>query len=148
MFIGLWFVVINIIGLVTLSFSYSKKARVESMLFLRDKGDVSNIIMEAVSESPRPPLFYLGKQINFYSLSTNDSLPKLTLYIPGGPYPTPNYVIMSGNKNLEERVKRLKKLYPSLTFEKSEEPGFVDNIAYRLNPKHNDNETWYIYKIR
>lgn len=147
-FVMIWFMVFNTIGLFILSFTYSKKARVESMLYLREKGDVSNIIMEAVSESPRPPLFYLGKEINFYTLNSTDSVPKLTLYIPGGPNPSPNYVIMSGNTNLAERVNRLKKLYPLLMYETSVAPGFIDNIAYRLNPKHNDNESWYIYKIR
>lgn len=143
-----WFIVFNTIGLVFLCFSYTKKERVGSMLYLKRKGDVSNIIMESENGAPRPPVFYLGKQINFYTLTAGDSIPALTLYIPGGPDPEPNYLIMSGEENLEKRLSRLQRLYPLLKFEKEIHPGFLDNIAYRLNPKHNDNEVWRIYKIR
>jgi hypothetical protein len=146
-FAALLFIVLNTAGLFVLSFTYSKKNRVEAMKYLRDK-NVSNLVMEAPGEIQRPPLFYLGKQINFYTLSAVDSIPKLSLYIPGGPAPEPNYLIMSGDKEMEQRVQRLKKLYPGMLFEKEVRPGFVDNIAYRLNPKHNDNETWFIYRIR
>ncbi len=146
-FISLWLIVLNTIALIVLSFTYSKKSRVESMLYLRKRGDVSNLIIESEAEAPRPPLYYLGKEVNFYTLTAADSLPKLTLYIPNGPYPEPNYIIMSGNHKLPERVERLKKLYPQMKFEKSFSPGLIDNIAYRLNPNHNDNETWYIYRV-
>jgi hypothetical protein len=55
---------------------------------------------------------------------------------------------MSGDKEKEQRLSKIKKLYPSVQFVKSFRPGFVDNIAYRLNPKHNENETWFVYKIK
>ena len=147
-FTALWFVIANTVALVVLCFTYSKKSRVESMLYLRDKGDVSNIVVESDGEAPRPPLFYLGKQVNFYTLTAADSLPKLTLYIPNGPNPEPNYMIMSGAGRHEKRLERVKKLYPALRYEASFSPGFVDNIAYWLNPRHNDNDSWYIYKIK
>lgn len=147
-FAALWFIIINTIGLFVLSFSSSKKSRVESMVWLRKNGEVSNLLMEGIGEIARPPLFYLGKQVNFYSFSDTDSIPSLTLYIPGGPHPEPNYLIMSDDFKLNERLERVKKFYPSVTFVKEFKPGFVDNIAYWLNPKHNQNETWLVYKLR
>jgi hypothetical protein len=144
----IWLLILNTAGLFILSFSSSKKSRVESMTWLRNNETVSNLVMEGIGDIPRPPLFYLGKEINFYTLTEKDSLPQLTLYIPNGPGPEPNYLIMSGDKEKEQRLAKIKKLYPSVQFVKSFRPGFVDNIAYRLNPKHNENETWFVYKIK
>jgi hypothetical protein len=117
------------------------------MLYLRGKADVRNIIIESENGAPRLPLFYLGMQLNYYTFTKNDSLPALTNYLTGGSQPPPNYIIMSGEERAEQRLARLKKLYPSLRFEKKISPGFVDNLAHKLNPKHNENETWNIYKI-
>lgn len=55
---------------------------------------------------------------------------------------------MAGNQQLDERVNRLKTIFPSLTAVTSIQTSFVDNLAHWLNPKHNQNEDWYIYKIR
>ena len=88
------------------------------------------------------------KQFNYYELKMNDSLPVLTQYIDKGTYPLPNYIIMSGNKHFEERLSRLKTMYPELQYETDIKPGLIDKIAYQLNPKHNVNETWHIYKIK
>ena len=143
-----WFIVLNTIALLVISVTYSKRSRVEAMVYLYKKGDVSNLIMESDNGSPRPPLFYLGKQFNYYELKMNDSLPVLTQYIDKGTYPLPNYIIMSGNKHFEERLNRLKTMYPELQYETDIKPGLIDKIAYQLNPKHNVNETWHIYKIK
>ena len=117
------------------------------MIYLRTKGDVSNIIIESEYGSPRPPMFYLGKQINYFSLTMADSLPVTTTYLPNGSSPEPNYIIMAGEEKMETRLARLKRSYPSMIFEKKISPGFIDNLAHRLNPKHNESETWLIYKI-
>lgn len=68
--------------------------------------------------------------------------------IAKGDKPVPNYIIMAGNQQLDERVNRLKTIFPSLTAVTSIQTSFVDNLAHWLNPKHNQNEDWYIYKIR
>ncbi len=44
--IFIWFLVFNTIGLAVLTFTYSKRSRIEGMIYLRKKGDVSNILME------------------------------------------------------------------------------------------------------
>ncbi|HEX7904513.1 MAG TPA: glycosyltransferase family 39 protein [Chitinophagaceae bacterium] len=146
-FITGWFIIFNAVALCVLSVTYTKRSRVEAMAYLRKKGDMTNIIMESENGSPRPPLFYLGKQINFYELRMSDSLPVANNYIPSSVNPSPNYIIMSGDNQLEKRLTRLKILYPTLRFETNATPSLIDNFAYRLNPKHNENETWHIYRI-
>lgn len=41
----LWFGVINVIGLLAVTFTYSKRARVESMLYLRSRTNDQNFII-------------------------------------------------------------------------------------------------------
>ena len=117
------------------------------MVYLRKKGDVNNIIIESENGSSRPPLFYLGRQFNFYELRMADSIPVLTNYLQSSANPGPNYVIMSGKRYFDQRLTRLKKLFPGLRQEVIIKSSFVDNLAYWLNPRHNKNEDWYIYKI-
>jgi len=142
-FIG-WFVIVNTIGLVVITFTYSKKSRVEAMSYLRKKGDITNFILEGAYEAPAAPLFYLGKHLSYYSTTAAniDSLPQAIMYRS---QPPPNYIILTGNKDFENRLARLKKMFPLMKEEKVIKPGFVDNLAYWLNPKHNLNENWYIY---
>ena len=142
-----WFLVFNTIGLCVLTFTYTKRSRVEAMVFLREQGDVQNIIMESLEGAPRPPLFYLGKQIKFLELQLKDSLPEMKHSLTNVPNTIPNYIIMSGDKQMEKRLTRLKKMYPTLQFVKDIKPSLVDNIAYLLNPKHNENEVWHVYSI-
>lgn len=142
-----WFLFLNTVALCILSVTYSKKSRVEAMLYLKKKGDVTNIIIESESGSSRPPLFYLGQQFNFYELHATDSIPVLTNYLQSTNNNKPNYVILSGGQHFEQRLTRLKKLFPSIQQEVIIKSSFVDNLAYWLNPRHNRNEDWYIYSI-
>jgi hypothetical protein len=146
-FIIIWFLVFNTIGLFVLSFTYSKRSRVESMIYLRKKGDVSNIIMEGEVSLQRPPTFYLDKHLENYVLPAGGDLVQLEKEIKTSGKPAPNYVIMAGNQDFDLRVARLKTLFPGLKEETVITTSFVDNLAHWLNPKHNQNENWYIYSI-
>lgn len=59
----------------------------------------------------------------------------------------PNYVILVGNTDVEKRKMEMKAVFPTMEHEVDIEPSFVDNLAYLMNPSHNHNETFYIYKI-
>ena len=142
-----WFLLFNTIGLVVLTFTYSKRSRVEGMIYLRKKGDVTNLIMEGDVSLQRPPLFYLGKHLDTYVLSADGNIEELQKEINGSGKPRPNYVIMAGSAHFDQRLSRLKTLFPNLKQETVVTTSFVDNLAHWLNPKHNQNEDWYIYKI-
>lgn len=141
-----WFVIVNTILLFVLTFSYSKRSRVESMNYLRSKHDVTGIIMEGPVNPPMPPLFYLGKRVDYSNINSQDEIAHLLSEIENKM--KPNYIIFVGNKNLESRVLKIEKIFPQLKKEKEITPGFIDNIAHWLNPKHNQNESWYIYKSK
>ena len=143
-----WFFVLNMAGLLLLTFTYTKRSRVESMIYLRKKGDVSNIIIEGEGTLQRPPTFYLGKHLDYYELpgTGEKAVSQLTNEIKNSGKPAPNYVIMQGNQHFDQRLFRLQTLF-NLTMDTVITTSFVDNLAYRLNPKHNRNENWYIYRI-
>jgi Alg9-like mannosyltransferase family len=142
-----WLLLFNTIGLIVLTFTYSKRSRVEGMIYLRKKGDVTNIIMEGDVSLQRPPLFYLGKHLDNYVLSADGNIEELRTAIQTSGKPAPNYVIMAGNENFEQRLARLKTLFPNLKQETVVTTSFVDNLAHWLNPRNNQNEDWYIYRI-
>jgi hypothetical protein len=147
-FILAWFLVLNTAGLLVLTFTYSKRSRVESMIWLRKKGDVSNIIMEGEVSLQRPPSFYLDKHLENYVLPVDGDIAQLENEIKTSGKPPPNYVIMAGNQNFDQRLARLKTLFPDLTRDTIITTSFVDNLAHWLNPKHNQNENWYIFRVK
>jgi Alg9-like mannosyltransferase family len=142
-----WFLVLNTIGLAVLTFTYSKRSRVEGMIYLRKKGDVKNIVMEGDVSLQRPPFFYLGKHLENYVLPEGGTIEQLKTEMDTSRKTAPNYVIMAGNQNFDQRLAKLKTLFPNLKQETIIETGFVDNLAHWLNPKNNQNENWYIYKV-
>ncbi len=147
-FIVVWFVILNAAGLLVITFTYSKRSRIEAMIYLRKKGDVTNIIMEGDISLQRPPLFYLGKHLDFFFFPGNKSDEQIQAEIKTSGKPVPNYVIMAGNEAFDQRFDRLKKLFPGLKKETIVTTSFVDNLAHWLNPKNNQNENWYIYRLK
>ncbi len=143
-----WFIVLNSIGLFVVTCTFSKKSRVEAMTYLRNKNDVNNIIMEANGKPPPPPLFYLGKHIDFYQFSAADSLQQFKNELEKSSDAPANYIIMVGDDNFEQRLQRMQILFPKMSMETVITPSFVDGIAHRLNPSQNENESWRIYRIK
>ena len=144
----MWFLVLNTAGLILLTVTYSKKARVESMVWLREQKQVRNFVLEGTGNPPPPPLFYLQQHLNYYTFTAAQQPSALDSMIKKGDRPAPDYVIMAGSKDLDKRLERLHAVFPHMEKATTIEPGFIDNIAYRLNPKHNQNEAWFIYRIQ
>jgi len=143
----IWFMFINLAGLAVLTFSYSKRSRVEAMNYLREKGDVTNIIIESPGRPPFLPLFYLQKDLKYFPLGASDDINQFRAHMNSSRLPQPNYLIMAGDRDLEKRLGRIRSIYPGLQHEADIGPGLLDNIAYRLNPAHNVNEVWKIYRL-
>ena len=56
---------------------------------------------------------------------------------------------MYGDSEQNERVEQIEQRFQGkLEFETEISSSFVDQIFYYLNPKHNKNETAFIYKLR
>jgi hypothetical protein len=149
---GFWifFWIINTIPLFVVSMSYSKKNRVESMVYLAKKGDVVDIVIDDSNRDDIliPPQFYLRKftkpfrvtkliqPVNFY----------YEAYLCTPQEKRPNYVVFMQRENIVKRVVALKKYLPTLTYETTIEPSFIDWLLNKMN-WHNKNQTSFIYRI-
>jgi hypothetical protein len=144
-----WFWVVNSLLLVIVTFTYSKKNRVETLYYLCHKNDVTGVIWESPrSQIPSPPKFYLNKPVPVYIYHSSKSGNDLKSQITAKGQLLPNYVIFLGEEGIENRVQQMESSFSKeFKFEKKIVPSFIDDILHRLNPKYNVNQTSYIYKI-
>lgn len=137
------FWVLNIPLLLLVSFTYSKKSRVEAMYYFYESGEKPHkILQEATGETGLSmlPKFYSGEW-HFGTLERNDSTESLTIY-PGYNY---DYILFYGEQDLDKRVNNYRKLYPEMELVKRCEPSFVDRFMRWLNPR-NTNEYIEVWK--
>jgi hypothetical protein len=163
---GFWvfFWVVNIILLSVVTTTYSKKARVESMLYLsKYKTEINSVVIEETQSSFASfvPVYYLGKWISVYKLSKPDTMTfdPSTLrgdgrifkrlhtleYFTYHPEKSPQYILFIGEQDLQARLENMKKVFPALKYETTVQPGYVDRIMLKLNPT-NQNQPIIIYK--
>ena len=119
------------------------------MVYLSQKKDLKNVLIEESNHDDytMPPRFYLKNWKSEFYLTRLFPLDSLVERIKGlPPESTPNYVVFVQPENIGMRVIGLKKIFPHLTFEAIIQPGFIDNVMFRLN-KHNANFTSYIFKL-
>jgi hypothetical protein len=150
---GFWifFWSLNLIPLLVVSVAYTKRSRVEAMVYLATKPDFKRLVVEESfrDDFTMPPFFYLGKWYRdgyvdgVTSVFTIDSL---CTRIQKMPNRMPNYVIFFDEENLDNRIKGFKTCFPNIKYEATIEPGFIDKFIYWLNPI-NRNYRAYIYKI-
>lgn len=162
----MFFWVINFIVIIPVSTTYSKRSPVESMLFLqKHKNEISDILIEDSNrESVKSmPLFYMEKWVNMYKLpdykeygaknelvkrSNYEYILTTPRYFVSDSANIPDYVLFVGQKRLDERIQRLKPYIPDLIYQKTIKPGIIDRLLYKLNPKHNVNQSIYIYRVQ
>ena len=129
-----FFWIINIALLIPVSFSSSKKSRIDAMYYFFDKKDQVNTILvdnTGRHENMMLPVFYSGKTINTITLmdenpndtSNYDSLnvysyirPAQSMKIFSGKngIDMPQFVIFVVDKDLEKRVEHMKQYFPLL----------------------------------
>jgi len=142
---------------VVFSTTYSKKARVEAMDYLYEKGDLQNMFVEYSHTDgvSLMPVFYtdnwrlyypIGKKTDWDLVVSSLKKNEERLKYKNLTKPVPNYVVFLEDKKLDQRVSRVKKSFPSLEFEAKIEAGWFDSFLHNLNP-NNRVEVIYIYKI-
>ena len=147
----IYFWIMNTIPLLVVSVAYSKRNRVEAMSYIAAKGDVNLILIEDSNREDfiMPPLFYLkkwGYVAGITKLRPTDVYCN-TEYANDTPKHRPNYVVFMQEDNISERVANLKKCIPTLTYEATIEPSFIDKLMHWLNPV-NKNQVSFVYKIK
>lgn len=143
-----FFWIINTAVLFIITPMYSKKARVEGMVYLSRYKDITNILIEDINRSGAViiPQFYLQQWVKVGEISKknpSELYAKWMHSVNANRYP--RFVIFYGPEQLEQRLGNLKKLLPGIIYETTIEPGFIDGLLYRANPV-NANQTIYIYR--
>jgi hypothetical protein len=165
---GLWtfFWVFNFIVLALMSTAYSKKSRIEAMLYLYNyRNNIEAVVLDNNhrNEPSFIPLFYLGKWVDIYQVNKNLVLKDTLNYYPETHYQKavrsittldsiantkyPQFVIFYYNTNLEDRIAEYKRYYPDLTYETTIEPSNLDKLMHWLNP-NNLNQVVIIYRTQ
>ena len=143
----IFFWIINLCLLPVISTMYSKKARVESMLYLSKYENIQRIMLEDSnhSEAKYCPRFYLGQWVSEYQVAGDYPLEELPAYVYKDLNVSPRFILFFEDTDLDNRVEKVKELFPEIVFEVEIKPGFVDSILTWMNPV-NANQTIFIYR--
>lgn len=143
-----FFWIINTMVLLVFTFTYSKKARVESMRYLSKYPNIQEILVLDAENSPElQPKFYLGQWPHIGSEYNGDLSPDslLRLYTFNGPEDQPRFILFTGDQNLDGMILKAKKQFPGIVYETTIQPGFIDWLVHWLNPI-NKNRRVIIYR--
>ncbi len=140
-----FFWIINFILLSFVTFHYSKKSRVESMLFLSKFDYFNQILIEDSNNNSTiyPPLFYCRQWPNVYVVNNKTSREPCVNPFPAEKQPA--FVFFYEDNNLAHRLGRMKTILPHLTYEARFVPGFIDQLLFILNPI-NRNQSIYVFR--
>jgi hypothetical protein len=161
-----FFWIVNLLLLAVVTTSYSKRSRVETMVYLsKYKDSFKSVIIEDTNKDNATifPSFYAKKWIisygicktqgdkpiktdsvrseglyrkEIYSLNFFDQFKKSDL---------PGYVLFAEDENLAQRVTNIKAYFPKLEYKITIEPSNLDKFLHMINPK-NKNFNVHIYK--
>lgn len=147
---GSWifFWIVNTLLLMAVSFSYSKKSRVEAMTYLSGYQNVKMILLEDSrhGSAKMVPVFYMGQWVDV--MSRSESGYGLNFIKPlhnTDSLQLARFVLFFDNDSLESRVNALKPFLPSLEYETTIRSGLVDRFMHWINPV-NLNQDIYIYR--
>ncbi len=127
---------------------YSKKARVEAMVYLSQYEGVKKVLLEDTKHrsAKTVPEFYLQEWIYVDQVARDYPLDSLKYkYEIGEKTIIPRFMLFYENYDLDKRVNHIKTLFPNIEYETTIHPGFVDKVMHWLNPQ-NVNQTIHIYR--
>jgi hypothetical protein len=137
---GCWifFWILNIALLVPVSMVYSKRARVEAMVYLSKYKDVKDILIADADNNPELfPRFYLGQWPGVYDtfIGNENTMTMIERVAAKEPVKDqPRFVLFTGSKLNQAMVIQARKSFPFLVYETTIEPGTIDKVMHRLNP--------------
>ncbi|WP_306643478.1 glycosyltransferase family 39 protein [Sanyastnella coralliicola] len=137
---GMWsfFWVINIAGLLVLTFTYGKRSRVESMDYMYEQGDEQNFLQVFAASRALPPLYYQGDwTANYWYQPGETDLEQQRQFMceKRDVRPVPNYVLFYGTmEEIQKQLTVFSDRYPTLTYDTTIEPGNFDKLLHWLNP--------------
>lgn len=145
-----FFWIINIMALLFVTGAYTKRSRVESMVYLKNRGDAKGIFLERSTNHGcyLMPRFYLDNWDGYHYCYDKGQAGKIEDQELKNIIVQRNvkYFLFIEDENVEQRVEEIKKKSFDLEFLKKIEPSYLDKLLYFLNPR-NQNEVIFIYHI-
>ena len=143
----IWYWIFNSALLILFSTYYGKKSRVESMYFLYDKQVVALYQNGGKDGISQPPFFYSGKYpVLMADISNDQQLHWVRSQYSVSPVRA-NYILFYGSDDSEQRIHHIEtELEFKMVLEKRFDPSLLDYVFYRLNPRHNKNESIFVYR--
>jgi len=146
---GSWifFWVFNTIVLLIISTTYSKKAKVEAMMYLSRYENIQSIMYSSYRaySNVMCPRSYLGEWVKEQSITSDLPVEKLKDRVLTDENYQPRFILFFEEVDLDKRIAEVKEMFPNIVFEKKFEPGLIDRIVHWLNPI-NANETITLYR--
>ena len=144
----IWFWIMNFILLIPFSLYYSKRSRCESMYYFYGKKITGLVLVGGSVGTIQPPQFYSDQYMeNLFQIESETDIQRVAQQLRSAAV-QPNYAIFFGIEDIDARHSRLENaLGRKLAFEKQIDPSFLDEVFYRLNPKHNKNQSAFIYRM-
>ena len=137
--------ILNMIAIIPTTIHYSKKARVEAMVYLSNYPESEYYIIEGMlSYGVRMPVeayadhFFKGRAEVYKGQEWNTA----ENFINRNPV---SFVLFEGDENLDERLVEAKKYIPNLVFDTKCEESFLDALVQAINPI-NENYPIIIYR--
>ncbi len=146
----IFFWIVNSILLIAFSFTYSKKARVETMVYLSKYPDVTcYMTLDAGSSPELMPRFYINQWPKSLNDGTDNQFPDTllarALRLPEEKWP--RFILFTGDKDIQPMIDKARIAFPGLVYETTIEPGNMDKFIHWLNPI-NKNRQVIIYRNR
>lgn len=142
-----FFWVLNLCLLLVISTMYSKRARVESMVYLSQYENIQSILLENSTEHSTKvtPKYYMEEWVYEYHFAKPKTIDEFRNELIVSEKKPPAFVLFFKNDDLDKRVEQMKNVLPSLEYEATIEPGLVDKILHWMNP-FNANMLIHIYR--
>ncbi len=130
----LWFWTVNLVLLALFTTDFSKRALVAPLSYLHARGDVRALLVDKSQGGPPfVPRFYLCRPAPLVLIVPGTAPPALEVALAA--VPRPNYAIIEGDADLEERQARLRAHFPQLELVGVFEPSLMDRLLTRMNPR-------------
>ncbi len=130
----------NAVLLVIVTFSFSKKDRVEPLLVVYRRHDATGVLVAQYNQTFGVPEYYLGKPRPAVVVAERgQDVERSTRGLPI------NYVIVYSDTPEADRVSLAGALHRNLTLLTVIQPSLTDRLAHAINPRHNRAHTAVIY---
>jgi hypothetical protein len=122
---------------------------VETLSCLGKYPDLTAVLIDRNSKGvPRPPRFYTGKNIPHYVVAKGSTFSEEQKGLAASNAIPPNYLILLESRRLDERLAEFRQAFGCVpVFVRKIDPTPVDWLLHAMNPRHNVNQTSFIYRI-